>query len=232
MLWSLWPKQFTLHNYSVIFSTTNFKGVMLNSIYIAALATAIVVVLGVLAAYSLVGYQFKKRENIAFFILSLYILPPIVTIIPVWKMAQRLALLDRGWFLSLVYAFFNLPLTVWLLRNFFQTVPKELEDAALVDGCSKLESLFRIMLPLTTPGIAVSAIFAFIFSWNEFLFAVVLTEVRSRTIPVEIAAQVSYFIEWGKLSGMTIISVLPVLILSFFVQKYIVVGLTLGGVKE
>lgn len=232
LLWSLWPESFTIKNYFDVFFTTDFEKALLNSLYIAGLATVIVVIIGILAAYAMSSYTFSKREDIAFFILSLYILPPIVTIIPVWKMAQSLGFLDQGWYLSLVYAFFNLPLTVWLIRNFFQTVPKELEDAALVDGCSKLEALFRVVLPITTPGIAVSAIFAFIFSWNEFLFGVVLTEVKARTVPVEIASQVSYFIEWGKLSGMTILSVLPVLILSLFVQKYIVMGLTLGAVKE
>ena len=232
LLWSFWPESFTLRNYFDVFFTTDFERALLNSLYIAGMATVIVVIIGILAAYAMSSYTFSKREDIAFFILSLYILPPIVTIIPVWKMAQTIGFLDQGWFLSLVYAFFNLPLTVWLIRNFFQTVPKELEDAALVDGCSKLEALFRVILPITTPGIAVSAIFAFIFSWNEFLFGVVLTEVKARTVPVEIASQVSYFIEWGKLSGMTILSVLPVLILSLFVQKYIVMGLTLGAVKE
>ena len=232
LLWSFWPESFTLRNYFDVFFTTDFERALLNSLYIAGMATVIVVIIGILAAYAMSSYTFSKREDIAFFILSLYILPPIVTIIPVWKMAQKIGFLDQGWFLSLVYAFFNLPLTVWLIRNFFQTVPKELEDAALVDGCSKLEALFRVILPITTPGIAVSAIFAFIFSWNEFLFGVVLTEVKARTVPVEIASQVSYFIEWGKLSGMTILSVLPVLILSLFVQKYIVMGLTLGAVKE
>ena len=232
LLLSFWPESFTLRNYFDVFFTTDFERALLNSLYIAGMATVIVVIIGILAAYAMSSYTFSKREDIAFFILSLYILPPIVTIIPVWKMAQKIGFLDQGWFLSLVYAFFNLPLTVWLIRNFFQTVPKELEDAALVDGCSKLEALFRVILPITTPGIAVSAIFAFIFSWNEFLFGVVLTEVKARTVPVEIASQVSYFIEWGKLSGMTILSVLPVLILSLFVQKYIVMGLTLGAVKE
>ena len=232
LLWSIWPENFTNVNYQEVLKSSSFREAILNSIIISSFATLMVVIIGVLASYALSSFKFKKRENIAFFILSLYILPPIVTLIPVWHIARGLGVLDQKWFLSLVYTFFNLPFTVWLLRNFIISIPKEIEEAALVDGCTKLNSLFKIILPLISPGIAVAAIFAFIFSWNEFPFAVVLTETLSRTMPVEIISQVSYFIEWGKLSSMTIISIIPVLVLSLFLQRYIVMGLTLGAVKE
>jgi multiple sugar transport system permease protein len=232
LLWSIWPESFTWQNYLIVLKSNTFQAAMINSILISALATIIVVGVGILAAYALSNFEFKQRENIAFFILSLYIIPPIVTIIPTWIMAQAFGLLDQWWFLALVYAFCNLPFTVWLLRNFLIGVPKEIQEAALVDGCTKLKTLSKVLVPIILPGLAVAAIFSFIFSWNEFLFGVILTNTQARTIPVEIASQVSYFVEWGKLSSMTMISILPVLCLSIFLQRYLVMGLTLGSVKE
>jgi len=232
LLGSIIPPSLTLENYRHILLSKEFTQPLLNSIFIASFSTLIVINIAILAAYSLAKFNFKSRENIAFLILSLYILPPIVTAIPIWRTAQGLGLLDNRLFLSLVYSFFNLPLSVWLLRNFFVTIPQEVEEAALIDGCSKLGTLYKITLPLALPGVVVASVFSFIFSWNEFLFATILTETDAKTITVAIASQVSYFIEWGRLASMTTLSIVPVLALTIFIQKYIIAGLTFGAVKR
>jgi len=231
LLRSIIPPALTLENYRSILLSKEFTQPLLNSVFIASFSTLIVINVAILAAYSLAKFNFRSRENIAFLILSLYILPPIVTAIPIWRITQGLGLLDNHLFLSLVYSFFNLPLSVWLLRSFFITIPQEIEESALIDGCSRLGTLYRITLPLALPGVVAASVFSFIFSWNEFLFATILTETNAKTVTVAIASQVSYFIEWGRLASMTTLSIVPVLVLTIFVQRYIIAGLTFGAVK-
>lgn len=231
LLTSIIPRRLTLDNYRRIMAFQVFTKPLINSIIVSSLSTLIVVAVSILAAYSLTKFQYKKKEDIAFFILSLYMFPPIVAIIPIRRIAGTLGFLDNHIFLSATYAFLNLPFTVWLLRNFFISIPREIEEASLIDGCSLWGSLFRVTLPLALPGIAVAIMFSFIFSWIEFLFAVILTETETITIPVAIASQVTYFIEWGRLASMATLSIAPVLLLSIFLQKYIISGLTFGAVK-
>lgn len=228
---SLVPVKLTLENYRRILLLEDFRKSLINSLIISSFSTLTVMLISIPAAYSLSRFNYGRRENIAYFFLSLYMFPPIVAVIPIWRIVQNLKLLDNHFVLSAIYAFFNLPLSVWLLKIFFTTIPKEIEESAFIDGCSRLSSLYKIILPLALPGIVVTSILSFIFSWNEFLFAMILTQTKAKTLTVVIASQVSYFIEWGCLSSMTILTLIPVLLLSIFIQKYIISGLTLGAVK-
>jgi len=230
LLGNLFPPLFTLEHYHKTLPL--FIKPLKNSLIICGISTFMVVVISIFAAYSLTRFQYKRREDIAFFILSLYALPPIVSLIPIWYIGQNLGLLDTHVFLSIIYTLFNLSFTVWLLRGFFIGIPIEIEEASLVDGCSKIGALFKIILPLSVPGISVATIFAFIFSWSEFMYATVLTRVDAVTLPVTIGTQVSFQTFWGKLTSLTSLAIIPPLLLSIFIQRYIISGLTLGAVKE
>jgi multiple sugar transport system permease protein len=230
LLDSLFPPLLTFEHYKGIFPEPVVKP-LINSLIVASASTGLVLIVSLLGAFSLTKFQYKRREDISFFILSLYMLPPVILIIPVWRIAQQIGLLDTHLFLIFMHTLYNLPLTVWLLRSFFAGIPPELEEASMIDGCSKMGSLVRITLPLATPGIAVAGIFAFIFSWNEFLFATVLTRIEAVTLPVTIGAQIHYYIKWGPLTALASIAIIPMLILTVLIQKHIVAGLTLGAIK-
>jgi len=230
LLDSLFPPSFTLKHYREIFPEPLLKP-LINSLIIAGGSTGLVLMISLLGAFSLTRFQYKRREDISFFILSLYMLPPVILVIPIWRIGRQIGLLDTHLFLILMYTLYNLPLTVWLLRSFFVGIPYELEEASMIDGCTKLGSLVRITLPLAIPGIAVAGIFAFIFSWNEFLFATVLTRREALTMPVTIGTQINYFIRWGPLTALASVTIIPMLILTILVQRHIVSGLTLGAIK-
>jgi len=228
------PYELTLSNYQELFamSPEEFLLPLLNSLFVSTAAMAITVVVCVFGAYSIARFQYRGREDIAFFILALYMFPPIVTLIPLWDMAQAFGLLDNSLFLILCYAFFGIPLSLWLLRGFFIGIPPDIEEAALIDGCSRFSAFVKVTVALIKPGIAVASIFAFIMNWNEYLFASVLTRVAAKTLPVAIAAKGTWLmIEWGPISAMGSLAVVPVLALSFLIQRHIVTGLTLGAVK-
>ena len=230
LLGNIFPPAFTLESYREVLPL--FIKPLKNSLIICATSTFMVVVISIFAAYSIAKFRYKGRQGIAFFILSLYMLPPIINVIPIWHIGQKFGLLDTHIFLIVIYVLFNLPLTVWLLRGFFMTIPVEIEEASVIDGCSRMGTLFRIILPLSVPGISVATIFAFIFSWSEFMYATVLTRINAVTLPVEIGSQVSYQIFWGRLTSLSTLAMIPSIVLAIFLQRHIVSGLTLGAVKE
>lgn len=222
----------TIENYRDLFSQFGFAGALVNSLVITGITCAIVMVLGVLAAYALGRMHVPGEKHIALWILSLRFLPPIAVTIPFYIQWQDLHLLDTYAGLILVYVAFNLPFAIWLLRGFLADVPFELEEAALLDGLSRLQVLWRIVVPVIQPGIASTAIFTFVFSWNEYLMALMLTTVNSVTVPVTIAKFVMpYTILWGQLSAAVVIQVVPMLAVVFLLQRHIVRGMTLGAVK-
>jgi multiple sugar transport system permease protein len=159
--------------------------------------------------------------------------PAIVTAVPLFLMMRDLRLLDTKVSLIIVYTAFNLPFVVWMMRGFFDEVPRDLEEAALVDGDSRLGALVRVVLPLVAPGLAATAVFCLIVSWNEFLFALVLTQTdASMTLPVGIAGRVTqYEIKWGVMSAAGAVAIVPILVFAMAMQKYLVRGLSLGAVK-
>lgn len=203
-----------------------------NSGVASGLSTLIALLLGTPAAYSLARFNFRFKKDLSFFVLSSRFLPPIAILIPFYIMFSRLKLLDNILSLIIVYVLLNLALVVWMLKGFLEEVPIELEEAARVDGCSRLGTMCRITLPLVAPGLAATTILCLLMSWNEFLFAIILTGNAAKTAPVAIYSFITFReIVWGSLAAAGTITVLPVLIFVLFVQKNLVKGLTAGAVK-
>jgi multiple sugar transport system permease protein len=222
----------TTENYSDLFAKFDFARVLMNSIVVTFVTCALVVVLGIMAAYSLARMKVPGEKHIALWILSLRFMPPIAVAIPFYIKWQDFHLLDTYPGLIIVYVAFGLPFAIWLLRGFLADVPVELEEAALLDGLSRLQIIWRIVVPVILPGIASTAIFTFVFTWNEYLMALMLTSFNAVTVPVTIAKFVMpYTILWGDLSAAVLIQVVPMLIVVFLLQRHIVRGMSLGAVK-
>ena len=222
----------TLENYVTLFVERNFLHYLKNSIVVSFFATFICVFLGALVSYVLSRYRIKKKENIAFWFLSLRMLPPIAVILPYYLLFRNLGLLDSRTALILVDITITLPFSVWMMKGFFEEVPIEYEEAAMVDGCTRFQSFLRIILPLVRPGLAATAVFSLIFTWNEFLFALILSGEGAKTLPVGVTGFVTFEgIKWGLLAAGGIFIIAPILIASLFIQKNLIRGLTFGGIK-
>ncbi len=209
---------------------TGFK----NSVIVATASTIIATVLGVPAAWAYSRFEIKAKKDQLFFILSTRFMPPVVVVIPVFLMFRDLALLDTLQGLILVYAAFNLPFTIWMMKGFIDEVPAEYEEAAMLDGYSRFEAFWRVTMPLLIPGIAATAVFALIFSWNEFVFSIFLiTDPGTRTAPAAIAGLIGgTTINWGLVAASAMVFAIPVLIFAFLVRKHLVAGVTLGAVRR
>ena len=233
------PKWFsfspTLEHYSDAFLGRSFGQYLANSLIVALGSTACALALGTLAAYSLARFRLPRRldQKLALWILSTRMMPAIVTAVPLFLIMRDLRLVNTRVSLVIVYTAFNLPFVVWMMRGFFVEVPRDLEEAAMVDGDSRLGAFRRIVLPLVTPGLAATAVFCLVVSWNEFLFALVMTQTDdAMTLPVGIAGRVTqYGIKWGAMSAASIVAIVPILTFALAVQKYLVRGLSLGAVK-
>jgi len=227
-----WVFQPTLENYKHIFQFSPFMKYLLNSLTVASLNTGAVLVLGSLAAYSLARFRFKGADNIAFWILSVRMMPPVAAIIPIYIIMRNLRLLDTPWSLVITYLTFNLPFAVWMMRSFFREIPREIEESALVDGCSDFGAFWNVALPLVAPGLVATGILTFIFSWNEFLFALILTGSKAVTLPVGITGFMKETgINWGYMTAGGVLALIPVVIFTISVQKHLVKGLTMGALK-
>jgi multiple sugar transport system permease protein len=206
-----------------------------NSIIIATLSSAVVLLVGAFAGYSLARYEFKKWKNkdIALWILSNRMFPPVAVMIPYFMIMQYLHLLDSLLGIIMVHVTMNLPLSVWLMLDFFSELPKDLEEAAMIDGCGHLKAFFFIALPIAAPGLVAVYVLSFIFSWNEFLFVIVLGFRKAMTLPVLIAGSATVRgLEFWKVSSLSILAIIPPVILALILSRYIVRGLTLGAIKE
>jgi multiple sugar transport system permease protein len=201
---------------------------------VAGVSTLIATVLGVPAAWAYSRFNVKAKKDQLFFILSTRFMPPVVVVIPIFLMYRDLNLIDTTTGLILIYAAFNLPFTIWMMKGFVDEVPGEYEDAAMLDGYSRLEAFWRVTLPLLIPGIAATAVFALIFSWNEFVFAVFLTSSdAARTAPPAIAGLIGgSTIDWGLVAASAMVFAVPVLAFAFLVRKHLVAGVTLGAVRR
>ncbi|MBT9177107.1 MAG: Trehalose transport system permease protein SugB [Firmicutes bacterium] len=220
-----------------------FQGVygqyVVNSLIVATGNTLLVVVLAVLAAYALSRYRVKGGQNIFFWTITNRMAPPAAFMLPLFLLYSRvlrigdLQLYDTHIGLILVYCVFNLPFAIWLLKGIIDGIPTSLDDAARVDGASTVGIIRRIIVPLAAPGIAITALLAWIFAWNEFLFATTLTSVKARTITTGLVEFVTVVgTNWGEMAAMAIISLLPALLFLVLVQRYIIAGLTFGAVRE
>jgi multiple sugar transport system permease protein len=233
------PKWFsfspTLEHYADAFLDRSFGQYLVNSLIVAVGSTACALVMGTLAAYALARFRLPRKldQKLALWILSTRMMPAIVTAVPLFLIMRDLRLVNTRLSLLIVYTAFNLPFVVWMMRGFFAEVPRELEEAAMVDGDSRLGAFRRVVLPLVTPGLAATAVFCLIVSWNEFLFALVLTQTDdAMTLPVGIAGRVTqYGIQWGAMSAAAVVAIVPILAFALAVQKYLVRGLSLGAVK-
>jgi multiple sugar transport system permease protein len=225
----------TLAHYADAFVSRSFGQYLATSATVAVLSTLASVTLGTFAAYALARFRWpaKLDQRLSLWILSTRMFPPIVSAVPLFLMMRDLRLLNTTAALVIVYTAFNLPFVVWMMRGFFQELPREMEEAAMIDGDSRLGALFRIILPLVVPGLAATAVFCLIMSWNEFLLALVLTQTdAAMTLPVGIAGRVTqYEIKWGVMSAAGVVAMLPILIFAMSVQRYLVRGLSLGAVK-
>ncbi|GAH59697.1 unnamed protein product, partial [marine sediment metagenome] len=215
-----WIFKPTLENYTEIFEFSPFAKYLLNSFIVASLNTGVVLVLGSFAAYSLARFRFKGADDIAFWILSVRMMPPVAAIIPIYIIMRNLRLLDTPWSLVITYLTFNLPFAVWMMRSFFREIPREIEESALVDGCSIFRSFRSIALPLAAPGLAATGILTFIFSWNEFLFALILTGSKAVTLPVGITGYMKETgINWGYMTAGGALALIPVILFTILAQK-------------
>lgn len=230
---SVWIFRPTLENYRAVFQKRDLFLYIKNSVIVVSVTTAISIFLGTLAAYGLARFRFPRKEDIAFWVLSLRMLPPMAVVIPFFLLGRFLGLLDTHILLAIVYLSFNIPFTIWMMRGFIEEIPLEIEEAALIDGCSRLSVLRRIVFPLTLPGIAATAIFCVIQSWNEFALAFFLTSFNARTVPTTVTFFLSVMgIIWGEMAAVGVVASVPVLLFAFIVQKYLVRGLTFGAIKS
>ncbi len=230
-----WPSQPTLNNYRAVLELPFIGRYFTNTLIIASGSTFFAVIFGSAAAYSLarVKFPFKLNAILAIWMLLTRMYPAVATAVPYFVLIQNLGLLDTHWALIITYTSFNLPFVVWLMLGFFQGIPIDLERAATMDGCSMWQRFTRIVLPLSAPGLIATTILSFILSWNEFLFAVILTSLKAKTVPVVVAGFITdKGLEWGTMSALGVMLVMPVILLAWTSQRYLVRGLTLGAVKE
>ena len=221
----------TLENYRSLWHSA-FSASFVNSLLSASFSTALSLLLGVPAAYALSNWAGRGRHALSFAILVTRMAPPIAFTIPFFLFYRWIGLLDTVTGLVLIYTSFNLPLVIWMMQPFFETVPPSLEEAALVDGASTRTIFLKIVLPMVAPGIAATAILCFLYAWNDFFFALILTRTNARTAPVAVVNFMNYEgWEWGKIAAGGSLVMAPVLIFSLAVRRYLVSGLTAGAVK-
>jgi multiple sugar transport system permease protein len=206
---------------------------LLNSILVAIGSTCLSLFLASLAAFSFSRFQFKGRMILLLLILFTRLLPPITAVIPLFLMINSWGLFDTHLALILIYTALSIPFGTWLMKSFFDGVPRELEEAAMVDGTTPFGAYLRITIPLAAPGMAASAIFLFVLAWNEFMFAFIFTSTAARTVPVMITqtAMGEYKINWADMAAITTVVIVPILIFTLLVQKHLVKGLTAGAIK-
>jgi len=222
----------TFENYIDLFGDKHFGFYLRNSLLIAGGATIASMFLGALAAYALSRARVRGAEHIGLWILSLRMLPPIAIIVPFYLMLNDARLLDTYQGMLLVYMSFSLPFAIWMLQGFFSEVPRSLDEAAAADGAGPAKILFRIVVPLSKAGIAVTAIFTFVFAWNEFLFAFLLTRQDWPTIPTRLGLTSTPFqTDYGFLTAGGIVALLPLVIIVFLLQREMVRGMTFGAVR-
>jgi multiple sugar transport system permease protein len=228
----IWVFSPNLDNYYSVLFNRDVLSSLINSIIIAVSTTVLAIGLGTPAAYALARFEFKSKEELWFWFITNRMLSPIVVALPIFLMARTFNLIDTHIVLVLVYLTFNLPIVVWICTDQFRGVPRDLDEAARLAGASRFTIFWRIALPLAMPGVAVSAIFSFIFSWNELLYALVLTRNVARTAPVAATSFMSgYDLPWGEIMATGTLIVLPVIVFALIVSKHLVQGLTMGAVK-
>jgi multiple sugar transport system permease protein len=230
-------QQPTLENYYDLLVTQKFYRYGINSLLVAAMAATLAVTVGTMAAYALSRYRLPRNFNyhLLFTVLTVRMFPPVVTIIPIFALYSMNILghrmLDTRIGLALVHGFVEIPLVIWMMIGFFRDIPRDMEEAALVDGDSRFAVMRKIAIPLAAPGLAATFILVFISSWNEFLMALILTQSKAQTLPIAVAGQITQFdIRYGNMMAAGVITTVPVLILALLAQRHLTRGLAVGGV--
>ena len=225
-----WPASLQLNNYLVLFKDGDAVSVW-NSLVVSTISTVLAMSLGTLCAYSLARFK-TGGDHLSNWIISQRMVPPIAVVFPIFLLYVYLGWVDTYIGMILLYTAFNLPYVIWMMRGYIQDIPRSLEEAALVDGCTHWEVFWKVVIPMCKGGLFATAIFTFIFAWNEFLFALVLT----RTEVVTYTVQVTHYLGgqsnfWTKIAAMSVLGTLPVFIAVVFMQRYLVRGISLGAVK-
>lgn len=228
----LWIFKPTFDNYIGIFQHRPFAHYLLNSIIIATSTVIFTLIIGTLAAFSLARFKFRGSDDIALWFLSTQMIPPIIALIPFFLILRMLYMLDTHLGLIMIYSTFTLPYIIWMMRGFVAEIPPELEESAMVHGCSRAKAFLKITVPLILPGFVATGIFCIIMCWNEFLVALILTGDTAKTLPV---ATIDFLSErgimWSHVCAAGTVMMIPILGVSFFVQKYMIRGLAYGAIK-
>lgn len=223
----------TLDNYRTVFVDQGALRYVINSIVIGVLTTVIAFVLGIPAAYSLARFTMRAQKNVEFWIISTRMMPPIAMVLPFYMMIVRTPLFGTYWGLVAIYLLMDAPFVVWMMKGFFEQVPADIDEAALVDGCNRLSALLRVVLPLTSGGLVVTAFFCVIFSWNEFLYAFLILQPGTWTVPVAMAnVRQSLMLPWGQATAFGVVGIVVPLALALAMQRYVIRGMTFGAVKD
>lgn len=233
-----WPPTFfpaepTLQNYANLFAPrSRFPATVANSLVAALIATSVALGLGVGAAYALASHRLRHARAASFWMLTFRMLPPVALVLPFYFVFRQAGLLGSLWAIGLTHAVFSIAIVIWMMKAYFETLPREIEEAARVDGATTWQIFTRIALPLSRAALAATAIFSFLTSWNEFLFSVILSRAQTQTVPVAVASFVGeVYVSWGELAAATMLGLLPALALVFVGQRYLLIGIAPGAVK-
>ena len=227
--WSFEP---TLGNYREVLVDDGVGATLLNSLIVAVCTTALAVGLGCPAAFALARFEFRGKTELWFWFITNRMISPVVLALPFFLIVRNIGLLDTHLVLILIYLTFNLPIVIWICTDQFRSVPRDLDEAATLEGASQWRIFRSICLPLAMPGVAVSAIFSFIFSWNELMFALVLTRSDAKTAPaMAVSFMEGYDLPYGKIMATSTLIVIPVIVFALLASKQLVRGLTMGAVK-
>ncbi len=227
-----WIFEVTFDNYTTVLFEDGVGATLVNSLIVAVCTTALAVILGCPAAYALARFEFRGKKDLWFWFITNRMVSPIVLALPFFLIVRFLGLLDTHIVLILIYLTFNLPIVIWICTDQFRSIPRDLDEAASLEGASQWRIFRSICLPLAMPGVAVSSIFSFIFSWNELMFALVLTRSDAKTAPaMAVSFMEGYNLPYGKIMATSTLIVIPVIIFALIASKQLVRGLTMGAVK-
>jgi len=228
-----WPRAATLDHYRELLSRTSFAGNLLNSLIIACGAALVGLAVSIPAGYAFSRFRFRGRRPLMTGFLVINMFPIVLLIIPLFVLMRRFGLIDTYLGVVIGHSTFSIPFAIWMLTSYFSTIPKDLDEAATIDGASRFETIRHVILPLVAPGVVTAGIYIFITSWNEYLFAMMLSGQNVRTVTVALQLFIGEFtIQWGLLTAGGVLIAIPVTILFLFVQRRLVGGLTAGAVKS